>query len=209
MGCEHNEGKKKGSQKMALQIVTHGHEKRIRCEICGREFMQEYNEDYYCSQTCKEKAEQRRREKFLREMKEKGGKVLAKWEKALEKDVKKRKARIEKLDSALQGNDPDAIVKAIKGSFFTRVFYFIYRFLKIITFTIGIICILRGALWFYNGISNVNSNNGEHIERATETANESSQQTETTEASQPVVSNAVPVEVVAPSADEGKASDMK
>ena len=74
---------------MALQIVTHGHEKRIRCKICGREFMQEYNEDYYCSQTCKEKAEQRRREEFLREMKEKGGKSFSQMGKSARERCKK------------------------------------------------------------------------------------------------------------------------
>lgn len=205
---EHNEGK-------GRKLKMSNHNELIKtCRQCGREYETDrcafsYKSDGFCSEGCRDAAYKRYRENRLKEMKEKGSKILAKWEKALEKDVKKSKARIEKLDSALRGNDPDAIVKAIKGSFFTRIFCFIYRFFKIITFTIGIICILRGALWFYNGISNVNSTSEEYIENATETTNESSKQAEKTEVSQPVVSNAVPAEVVVPSADEGKASDMK
>ena len=77
----------------------------------------------FCSQKCREEARQlaeRNRQMLLKKMQEKGQMTLEKWEKELDKEVKKRKDRMAKLDAAIRGDDPDAIIKAIKGGIIVR-----------------------------------------------------------------------------------------
>ena len=110
------------------------------CMECGRTYsydmdvMGGYKTEGYCSEGCRaaarkrsrEEAERRREEK-LRLWREKGKKTLEKWEKELEKwkkaqgkESEKRKSRMAKLSEAIRSDDPNVIVKAIKGGFFKR-----------------------------------------------------------------------------------------
>lgn len=185
------------------------------CRQCGK-VMEQGTMGYYCSDGCRRAAElqekqlqaqreedaRRRREEFLREMKEKGKKTLEKWEKGLDKEVQKRKDRMAKLKVAIQGDDPYAIVKAIKGGIFKRFFRLIWQALKAIPFIIGIICIIRFAIWFYNGVST--SYEYSQSPKAMEASNVI--QTETNATEQQAISNAVPTEVSVPAVEQGAES---
>lgn len=127
------EGKRKGKKMSRTQ----------RCRECGRPFSVEVvgafspEDEGFCSEGCREAARKRWREKALRKWRETGRKTLAKWEKALERDTEKRKNRIHELSSAMRGDDPRAIEKAIEGSLLKRMFR---RLL------IGLLLLLTGLL---------------------------------------------------------------
>lgn len=84
------------------------------CKICGKEFVADTGvfgpkAHGYCSEECQ-------RNGLLKQIKPKAEKML----KTLKKDVEKRQARIDKLVSAMRSEDPEVIMKAIKGSLFKR-----------------------------------------------------------------------------------------
>lgn len=122
-----------------MRIVTHSGGTHTCCE-CGRQYDGSSGyDDHYCSSGCYEKRQARlkeeqrreeaeRREKRRREMREKGKKVLDKWEKALAKDRK----RIDKLSAAVRADDPDAIAKAIKRGLLKRAGGFLAKCLILI-----------------------------------------------------------------------------
>ena len=129
-----------------------------RCRQCGKE-MESNHFSEYCSEGCRRTAELQvkqlealKREEYLRRMKETGQKTLEKWENELEKEVKKRKDRMAKLDAAIRGDNPYAIIKAIKGGMCVRICRLVWRALFVIPYLIGIIAIIIGVLWFTNTI---------------------------------------------------------
>ena len=129
-----------------------------KCRECGQTFSVEVERAFspesegFCSEGCRETARKRWREEALRKWREKGKKMLAKWEKSLEKDTEKRKNRINELSSAMRGDDPDAIIKAIKGSPFKRFCRLLWWILKAIPLYIGLVCTVYCAVKFYHAI---------------------------------------------------------
>ena len=187
------------------------------CEYCGQEYnhspigtafraMGGGNTKGYCSQKCWDAAQARSREEErrckaerLQKMKEKGKKTLAKWEKKFAKDAEKRKACIDKLSAAIRGDDPKAIVKAMKamkGGFFSQL----WRALKAIVFCLGVIVIINWAVTFYMMASGNNGNKRSAgcIEKPIEVVNELPPLEDAQ--AEPKATSA---EVVAPSVEEG------
>lgn len=139
---------KKGKKaKMALQIVTHGHEKLIRCPVCGKEFMQQHDDDNYCSETCHRKAR-------LQYEKPRAEKVLEKWKKELEKSQKKYRARIDKLSAAINSNDPEAMLAARKGSLFKRSLGCLFVILQVVALLIFLVGLLAIVSPFFRDVVN-------------------------------------------------------
>lgn len=138
------------------------------CRECGRIYQPDGNlfgckEEGFCSEGCREKAKQRRREKEQREreeqerrreaqrkerlrlLKEAGTKKVAKWE----KEIKKRRDWIENLNTAIRGDNPNTIAIAMSGG----VFRLLWGAIKAAVFTIGITAIIAFAVWVYMKVS--------------------------------------------------------
>ena len=114
------------------------------CKTCGKEFVADTGvfgpkAHGYCSEECQ-------RNGLLKQIKPKADKML----KALKRDVEKRQASIDKIVAAVRSDDPDAIIKAIKGSFFKRFCRCLWWVLKAIPFYIGLVCMVYCAVRFYN-----------------------------------------------------------
>lgn len=154
------------------------------CRECGRIYQPDgalfgCKEEGFCSEGCREKAKQRRREKEQREreeqerrreeqrkerlrlLKEAGTKKVAKWE----KEIKKRRDWIENLNTAIRGDNPDTIVIAINGGVFERLWHTI----KTMVFTIGVAAILVFAVYAYMKISGIHGE-GHSVDCAEKTA---------------------------------------
>lgn len=133
---------------MALHTVD-GHEIRVRCPICGREFTQQYNGEKYCSQTCYREA-RLQHEKPIAKM------VLEKWKKELEKSQK----RIDKLSAAIKSNDPEAMLAARTEGLFKRAVGCLFAILKVVTLLILLVVLAIIILVYcYDDVSHPRTDN--------------------------------------------------
>lgn len=174
-------------------------EHTFNCKTCGKEYIADTGifgpkAHGYCSEECQRRG-------LLKRIKPKAEKML----KALKKSAEKQQALIDNLSTALRGDDPKVIAKAIrkvKGGLFKRL----WRALKAIVFIVVAIVIIIWAVGIYLAVSDNNGDKRDagRTEKPAEVVNELPPLEEAQ--AEPKATSA---EVVAPSSEEGETTTVK